>query len=205
MIIYKILNKINNKIYIGQTTRSVKDRMEEHCKPYNKSYLSKAIRKYGKDNFQIDELEMTASIEKMNELEKYYIVMFNSKSPNGYNVLEGGRESSRIRSKTKGRPLSEAHKKKIGLANKGKIRTDAMKEVQSKLKKGTKLSKNTRKQISLSNIGKHHEGRKIIDKQTSLVYISIVEASRETRVPTRTIFRHANSQVQKPRFYYFFD
>ena len=56
MYIYKITNKINKKIYIGQTTRSIEERWKGHCKPSMtaRSLISRAIQKYGKENFIIE-------------------------------------------------------------------------------------------------------------------------------------------------------
>lgn len=45
MIVYKLLNKINGKIYIGQTKNEVVSRVHGHS--LNKSYIGNAIRKYG--------------------------------------------------------------------------------------------------------------------------------------------------------------
>ena len=52
--IYKITNKVNNKVYIGQTSRSLEIRWREHksragC--YYTSHLYSAMNKYGVDNF----------------------------------------------------------------------------------------------------------------------------------------------------------
>ena len=58
MIIYKITNTINNKIYIGQTTRTLKERIADYkkeaiYKPNNRP-ISRAINKYGIENFKLD-------------------------------------------------------------------------------------------------------------------------------------------------------
>ena len=58
MIVYKVTNKINNKIYIGITTRNINIRWKEHCNlRARSSILKSAISKYGKDNFIIEEIE----------------------------------------------------------------------------------------------------------------------------------------------------
>lgn len=93
--IYKIINKINNKIYVGYTSRSVERRFYEHCWAAENtncsSILHLAINKYGKNSFQIEVIKkFDEKEEDWIELEKYYIKYFNSLSPNGYNVLEGG-------------------------------------------------------------------------------------------------------------------
>ena len=91
--IYKITNKINNKIYIGQTRRTIQERWREHLSRANQnyeSYLYNAIRKYGEDNFVIEEIEKCED-DYINEREQYYIETFNSfNKTNGYNLTKGG-------------------------------------------------------------------------------------------------------------------
>ena len=57
--IYKITNKINNKIYIGKTTRTVEQRYKEHLADSKRvrSYLHNAIQKYGSENFNVEKVE----------------------------------------------------------------------------------------------------------------------------------------------------
>ena len=94
MIVYKVTNQINDKIYIGQTIRSLSDRWSQHIVDRNKfDYpLYRAIRKYGKDNFTCELLETANSIEELNKKEHDAIVNFNSMDKNiGYNILPGGK------------------------------------------------------------------------------------------------------------------
>lgn len=84
--IYKIENLINHKIYIGQSIH-IKRRWMEHCIPSSNSVISKAIHKYGKENFSFQILE-ECSIEELNDKELYYIQQYNSLVPNGYNIQE---------------------------------------------------------------------------------------------------------------------
>lgn len=92
--IYKIENKINHKVYIGQTIMDVKDRWYRHCE-INKSnpnegnmLIKKAILKYGKDNFEVSIIEKVPK-EKLNEREMYWISYYNS-NHDGYNIESGG-------------------------------------------------------------------------------------------------------------------
>lgn len=91
--IYKITNKINGKIYIGKTLDTIENRWKEHKKDYQKIKNEKrplysAMKKYGIENFNIEEIE-TCSSEKINEREKYWIEYFRS-FKNGYNATIGG-------------------------------------------------------------------------------------------------------------------
>lgn len=91
--IYIITNDINNKVYIGQA-KNTKQRFQSHCKPsaayVDNELIAKAIQKYGREHFQCQILEK--QIENYNEKEREYIVKYNSKAPNGYNILDGGNE-----------------------------------------------------------------------------------------------------------------
>lgn len=84
--IYKITNKINGKIYIEQSIH-IERRWKEHCRQSTNSVISDAIKQYGKENFIFEVVE-ECSQEELNEKEAYYIELYNSIIPNGYNVLE---------------------------------------------------------------------------------------------------------------------
>ena len=93
MIIYKVTNSINNKVYVGQTIRSIEKRWANHCcKSIYKSCpaLSNAIQKHGKENFTITEIDGANAMDELNYLENFYVHKFNSLAPNGYNLREGG-------------------------------------------------------------------------------------------------------------------
>lgn len=91
--IYKITNTINNKVYIGKTTKTVLERWQEHKNEYtrtrsNKRPLYDAMRKYGIDNFSIEEIE-ECTIKELSEKEQYWISVYDSYH-NGYNATKGG-------------------------------------------------------------------------------------------------------------------
>ena len=91
-VIYMLKNKVNNKMYIGQTMRDLNVRIERHIKDakYGSDLaIHRAIRKYGIDNFDIIVLEKDISEEKLNEREIYFIKKYNSVKL-GYNLSYGG-------------------------------------------------------------------------------------------------------------------
>jgi len=96
MIIYKVTNLQNGKIYVGQTIKALEIRKKEHLKNYktekklSSPYFYYSINKYGEDNFKWDIIDMADSQEELNNKEKYWIREFNSLVPNGYNMTEGG-------------------------------------------------------------------------------------------------------------------
>lgn len=92
--IYKFQNKIDGKIYIGQSINPEK-RKYEHLygrKKGTNTYFDKALGKYGLENFDFEVIDYTNNIKKIDELEKYYIKKYNCLKPNGYNILKGGRK-----------------------------------------------------------------------------------------------------------------
>ena len=91
LIIYKALNKINGKIYVGQTVRKLKIRMMRHASDRNSAAIYRAIKKYGLDAFDVSILEICSSKKEMDEREQYWIKELNCKVPFGYNLTSGGR------------------------------------------------------------------------------------------------------------------
>lgn len=89
ILVYEIINKLNGKRYIGQTTSSLKDRFLAHCRN-KKVYFSKVLKEEGKENFFIKELTLCNNRKEANILEEYYINLYNSFVPNGYNIRHGG-------------------------------------------------------------------------------------------------------------------
>lgn len=148
-IIYKITNKLDGKIYVGQTTRSVEIRFKEHalCK---KSLVGRAIRKHKIENFTIEVLEECETREQINERERFWIAHFNCIAPSGYNLTDGGTKNyshtpescAKISAAQKGeknhffgKKLSAEHCAKLSLAKKGYKGRDIPSEERMKLAK----------------------------------------------------------------------
>lgn len=92
--IYKIKNKINEKLYIGKTERDVETRWKEHIRHkdlYLDIPLYRAFNKYGIENFEITVLEQCDK-NIINEREKYWISYYNTYK-DGYNCTKGGEGS----------------------------------------------------------------------------------------------------------------
>ena len=95
MIIYKIVNNINNKIYIGLTTCTLKHRWQQHLTESrnlnNKRHLYQSMRKYGIENFSISAIAATTDFKELGKLERFYIRFYDSQNPEkGYNLTAGG-------------------------------------------------------------------------------------------------------------------
>ena len=95
--IYKIENKINGKVYIGQSVNIRKRFIEHRYRAYDKKdektydlYLYAAIRKYGKENFSFTIIE-ECKAEELNNREMYWIDYYKSnQKEHGYNLTDGG-------------------------------------------------------------------------------------------------------------------
>jgi len=97
MIVYLVTNIINNKQYVGYTTKTLEERKKTHLYKSNSKTSShyfylfkKALRKYGVENFKWEIIFQCNSLTECQEKEKYFIKKYNTISPNGYNLTEGG-------------------------------------------------------------------------------------------------------------------
>lgn len=126
--IYKITNKINGHAYIGQTIKPINRRWNEHkCGArYPKMVVSRAIKKYGPENFNIEEICTSFDKEELNQKETYFINFYNTLVPNGYNTEQTGFSHG---------PRPESVKDKIR-----KSWTVERREIYSKLNKGHKCT-----------------------------------------------------------------
>lgn len=89
--IYMHKNKINNKVYIGQTMQNVEDRWKNGKGYKSCTLFYNAINKYGWNNFEHLILEQgNWSYQEANKKEEYYINLYQSDNPEyGYNILKG--------------------------------------------------------------------------------------------------------------------
>lgn len=177
MIIYKITNKINNKVYIGQTRSKLRDRWNSHCRNKKHSLVTRAIEKYGRDNFTIEEIDRADSIEELNIKEANWIKHYNSSDTTiGYNIMLGGdsntthsEETKAIISK-KAREISDETRKKMSEAKKGKKLTEEHKakivrigytwSEESKEKSRQKQKGRPKSPESIAKMAEAHRGKK---------------------------------------------
>lgn len=100
-LIYKVTNKQNNKIYVGQTINTLNRRRSNHYNSmrhhYGNSVFHKALEKYPEDNFIWEIIETIKTNnkqelqDKLNEREYYYIKLYDSNNlDKGYNLTSGG-------------------------------------------------------------------------------------------------------------------
>lgn len=65
MVIYKMVNTHNGKVYVGQTVRDVDVRMKEHFR-HSIIVVDKAVQKYGVDAFEIEVIDHADTIHELN-------------------------------------------------------------------------------------------------------------------------------------------
>ena len=174
MIIYLIRNKINNKVYIGQTSRLANRRWYEHqfalkLNKHTNELLQRSVNKYGIDNFEYIVIDNAKDKSDLSTKEKFWIQYYNSTDrSSGYNLTFGGEKyvtTEEVRHKLSkaniGKKLSEEHKRKISLALKGRIMSEVHRKKLSESGKrkvfteqhkanmrNKTVSKETRKKIS---------------------------------------------------------
>lgn len=167
-LIYKITNKINNKLYIGLTTMTIKERWSCHkaeSRAGNNTILYNSMRKYGEDNFTIEQIDQANSQIELEEKEIYYIDYYKSISPKGYNLTYGGIVSTKQSKETcikKSKSQKEAYcldlslkEKRIkGLRNFWQTATDEqLKDRSDKIKQAW----TTGRREKMSNMNKGHK------------------------------------------------
>ena len=161
------MNKINGKIYIGQTIKSLRERCnghmydafnlhKGHCR-----YFGNAIRKYGKENFVWEIVEYCNSKEELNLAEEWYIRYYKTfvglDGCCGYNLTLGGEGPI-------GYIHTEEARAKISNAGKGSTRrvgkyhTEETKIKMSESKLGKKRSPFSNKHKE--RIGRANRGKK---------------------------------------------
>ena len=116
MIIYKTINLLNGKIYVGQDSKNNPNYFGSGV------YIWSAIKKYGKENFKKEILYECSSKKELNEKEIEWIKRLKCRGPNGYNLTDGGdgvvnlSEESREKMRKPHGPMSEKGKKSLKLA-----------------------------------------------------------------------------------------
>jgi group I intron endonuclease len=170
MYIYKITNKINQKIYIGKHASKRKNYWGSGKK------IKLAIKKYGKENFDKEIIEQCVDEEQLSVREIYWINFFDARNRlKGYNITEGGDGNSIIcGGYWQNKKLTIEHKKNISLHHAdvsgeknpmfGKTRSELFKENLRKIKTGLKYSEKTKTKQSKQRIGDNNPNSKLTNE-----------------------------------------
>jgi group I intron endonuclease len=205
--IYRIVNQVNGKKYVGQTTQeSPQKRWVQHLKSINNGrgcpILRKAVKKYGSENFKF-EVICECENSELNDREKTFIISENSLWPNGYNVSKGGFGGGFI-----GKTHTEETRAKLSYATKlfaASLSYEKKREIAKKISEKNKIIKQnvseiTRKKISEALTGK---SKKKPSNDLKLYYSStdpdIIKKREETRNKIReaALKRAAEGKVAK--------
>lgn len=182
--IYKIINSINNKIYVG-SSNNILGRLQRHFKElknnthYNKK-IQRSFNKHYINNFCFEVIEYVEDFSKLIEREQYYIDTLKPE----YNIRLSANSSLGMKASIETRKkMSESHighlvsddtRKKIGDKNRGKFVSDETKRKLSEShlgqishNKGKKFSEEIRKKMSISKKGivPHNKGKQISEDQ----------------------------------------
>ena len=201
-IVYLRTNTVNGKQYVGLTSMSIEDRAGVNGSRYkNCPYLYNAILKYGWDNFESTILAADLTHEKACELEKYYVELYGTVAPNGYNLTVGGDSGSLHTEETK-KVLSQklkGNKSRTGYKNSERHRhrmSEVMKGNTNTL--GKHWSEDARRNMLL---GQPHRVRIVqLTKQGEFVaeYESLADAERHTGIRWQNIGKVV---AEKPGYY----
>lgn len=175
--IYRLTNKVNGKMYHGQTIKeNINDRWIKYknlnCKGQPKLY--NALKKYGWDNFLAETINATPQNQKqLDDLEIFYISEFDS-FHNGYNSNEGGH----------GGKLSEETKRKISNSLKGKPRSKEAIRKFIKTRTGSHHSEETKRKMS--NVVKGEKsymfGKHMSDETKKKISNALINIPRPNKV-----------------------
>ena len=199
-IVYKITCKINNKMYIGQTTETLKQRFSRHMgyqKDEHDTKFYRAVRKYGAENFYIEELDIAKNQTELDEKELYWINKLDTVN-NGYN-------SKAVKGKCGGDTLSNHPNKeiisekirqsKLGDKNPMRINGGLKGERNGMFGKRGKEHHNSKKCVSIS-----------VDNPKDIEFFdSIRELQKYHNVTTDTMVSHrCNGKTKSPYKGYYF-
>lgn len=198
MGIYKITCLETNDFYIGSTETYFAQRWSVHksqlrAATHRNYLLQELYNKHGLKSFVFEVIEVVDSKEFLFIREQYYMDILRP----SLNIFKNAGSS-------KGRILSEEHKRKIGDANRGRIHTeqelDRLKKTQFKKGQkswlcGKKMSKELRQKISLAKKGKVNIKKRKKVEHNGIIYTSLTEASKSLGRSCSWIYKKINNGI----------
>lgn len=210
-VIYKITNKENNKVYIGQTIQKPELRWYHHLEEASLGSnlkFHRALRKYGKDSFNWEIIE-TVEPEKLNEREKYWISFYDSYK-NGYNSTLGGDKPPRndiqiICLETNKIYQSAAEASRETGINACHI-SECAREAESRVTAGgfhwMNYEKYKEKGPIYKQTGNEQSSVSVLCEETGIIYDSILAASKATGIARKTIKNICEGITKNPKKYH---
>lgn len=192
-IIYAHINKINNKVYVGQTSLAPQIRWGNNGIGYKRQNFWNAIQEFGWDNFEHIILESNLTSEQADMQERYWIKYYNSLEPNGYNCDSGG---GGISESTKER-MSKAQQKMWD-----NISPEDKKERLRGLRQASKEDKTGEKNpmYGRSRSGKNAGNRRrVLCIETGQIFDTVTDASKWCNNGNISLKSHIAQQIQGKR------
>jgi len=209
--IYKVENKINQKVYIGQS-KTVKRRLNSHkIKTHNK-HLQRSIDLYGIEHFTF---EVLVTFPKgtdrsiLNIAEVFWVKVYNATDPDyGYNIRQAGNgthaaesikkmSSSRLKEKNPmyGKKQSaETIAKRVAKIKGRKHSDEAKLKMKTAIKNRAPVTDETRKKMSQA-----HKGKKVSDETKKIIAEASRNRSPETRKKMSDSAKNRKKKVRNDR------
>ena len=185
-IIYKLINIINGKSYIGFSSKNIEARWDKHCRDAlmgRPTFLCNAIRKYGIDAFKREVILQTDSlIEARDKAETQFIQEYNThwEGGQGYNMTLGGEG-------TMGHKHSKETREKMSKSHTGKKHTEFTKQKLSEQRKG-KGNPNYGRDFSKEHRNKLSKSSKGANNPRAKTFLVTTPTGQEILVPDRSKF-----------------
>lgn len=174
--IYILRNKVNSKVYVGQTWNTLKERWHSGHGYKECTHLNNAIEKHGKEQFCYEILTFCGTQAAADYWEDYFIVKYDSRNKRkGYNLKGGGsrgkdsqemKDAKSLRMSGESNPMygyewTDEQKKRMSENNKGeknpffgKTHSNETKAILSAVNAGRKATPETKQKMSASRKGK---------------------------------------------------
>ena len=174
-IVYIATCKINGKKYVGQTTKTLAERIKQHGKAGKSnaasfSLFTKAIQEHGIENFEW-EVYCKCNYAELSEKEIETIEKFNT-TINGYNLTLGGigrlgykhSEATKQKMSKAAQNMTIEHRRKISKALKGKsLPKETRQKISNSLKGNTNAKGHTLPEEHRNKVGDIWRGKKITE------------------------------------------
>jgi group I intron endonuclease len=188
---YTITHHPSGKVYVGITSRTLKQRWNEHIYESRRGRvamtISRAIAQHGAENFCIEPICSARSWKDLCQIEKRLIEQFGSLAPHGYNLREGGEGAfgaqrsaesiERSAAKHRGKPCHPNTREASRRTHLGKPKSIETRARMSAAQTGTIRTSATREKISAAKMGKSCNAG-ISNGQAKLTEIQVREARK---------------------------
>jgi group I intron endonuclease len=200
-IIYLFRNKANGKVYIGQTTKDIAIRTQEHlvrAHTYRKNqfHFHLALAKYGIEGFEISAIDSGSSKNELDEKEICWISFYDSINPaKGYNSRSSG-SAGKPNEETR-RRISESEKGKVLSIETRKKLSESSLHLQTFL--GKSHTEETKEKIRVANLGRKRseEALKKTSDARQKVWDSRTEDERRMIIEKRVATRKRNKEKRE--------